>query len=61
MKRWFNFLREDSGAVSVDFVVLCAGVVAMAMLIIPTLAEPVGNMAEYVGDTVTEYGEFLEH
>ena len=60
MMRWFTYLNDETGAVSVDFVVLSAAVVTMAMLLMPTLVQPVGNMAEYVGDTVTEYEQFLK-
>ncbi len=41
MNQLLDMLREEDGAVSVDFVVLSAGVVTMAMLIAPMLVSPV--------------------
>lgn len=59
MNRLLDMLREEDGAVSVDFVVLSAGVVTMAMLIAPMLVSPVSNLAEFVGDEVAEYGKMI--
>jgi Flp pilus assembly pilin Flp len=59
MKRILKMLRDEEGAVTVDFVVLTAGVVVMAMLIAPMLKSPVSNLAESIGDGVNEAGEFI--
>jgi hypothetical protein len=61
MKGCMTVLKDESGGVTVDFVVLSAAVVAMAMLIAPIFGPPVSSMAEYVGETVTEYEDFLDH
>jgi hypothetical protein len=60
MKRLEKLLREEDGAVTVDWVVLTAGVVVMAMLIAPFLRSPISNLAESIGDGVTEAGEYLK-
>ncbi len=59
MKRFFKMLQDEDGAVTVDFVVLTAGVVVLAMLIAPALRSPVSNLAESIGDGVNEAGDFI--
>lgn len=59
MNSLLQMLRDEEGAVSVDWVVLTAGVVLMAMLIAPILVSPVSNLAEYIGDTVLVYRDYL--
>lgn len=51
MERLKNFLtRDDEGAVTVDFVVLTAGVIGLCMLfILPVLAEAV-NWGQAIAD-----------
>jgi Flp pilus assembly pilin Flp len=45
-----GFVRDEDGAVTVDFVVLTAGVIGLCMLfILPVLAEAV-NWGEAIGD-----------
>jgi hypothetical protein len=58
MKRLLKMLRDDDGAVTVDFVVLTAGVVVMAMLIAPFLRSPVSNLAESIGQGVEDSVDF---
>jgi Flp pilus assembly pilin Flp len=59
MLRFIAVMKDESGAVTVDFVVLSAIVVAMAMLIYPTISPSVSGMAEYTGETVDEYHDLL--
>ena len=59
MKRFLKMLTDEEGAVTVDFVVLTAGVVVMAMLIAPFLRSPVSNLAESIGAGVEEAGDFI--
>ena len=54
MKRMLKMLRDDDGAVTVDWVVLTAAVVMLGMLIAPMLKSPVSNLAEAIGDGVEE-------
>jgi Flp pilus assembly pilin Flp len=59
MLRFIAVMKDESGAVTVDFVVLSAIVVAMAMLIYPTISPSVSGMAEYTGETIDEYHDLL--
>lgn len=52
MKRLVTMLRDEDGAVTVDFVVLTAGVVVLGMLIAPAISSPLSNIAEAIGDRV---------
>lgn len=49
-KRILNFFRDDKGAVTVDWVVLCAGIVAMAVAIFLSMES--GAM-QLTGDVTT--------
>ncbi len=59
MYRLLDMLRDDSGAVTVDFVVLTAGAVVVAMLIAPALVGPVSDLAEYIGLGIEESGDMI--
>lgn len=57
MSKFTRFLNDESGAVTVDWVVLSAGVIALGMLvfnIITTQSVQVG--ATYVSTTLTNAG-----
>jgi len=54
------FLEDESGAVTVDWVVLTAGVVVLAVIVMPPIQAAIVDMATYIGDTVLEYRKFLE-
>jgi len=55
-----TFLQDESGAVTVDWVVLTAGVVVLAVIVMPPIQAALVDMAIYIGDTITEYSKFLE-
>ncbi len=55
-----RFLDDETGAVTVDWVVLTAGVVILAVIVMPPIQGAIVNMAIYIGDTVGEYSKFLE-
>jgi hypothetical protein len=55
-----KFLEEETGAVTVDWVVLTAGVVVFAVLVMPPIQTAIVEMAVYIGDTIAEYSKFLE-
>jgi hypothetical protein len=59
MRRLLEMLRGEDGAVTVDFVVLTAGVVAVAMLIAPLLKSPVSNLAASIGTQVGVAGTLM--
>ncbi|MBA3910196.1 MAG: hypothetical protein C0524_09990 [Rhodobacter sp.] len=54
------FLDDESGAVTVDWVVLTAGVVVLAVIVMPPIQTAIVDMAAYIGETVTEYRKFLQ-
>jgi hypothetical protein len=55
-----QFLGDENGAVTVDWVVLTAGVVVFAAIVMPPIQTAIVEMAVYIGDTVAEYSKFLE-
>jgi Flp pilus assembly pilin Flp len=55
-----QFLADETGAVTVDWVVLTAGVVVFAVLVMPPIQTAIVNMAIYIGDTIAEYSKFLQ-
>jgi Flp pilus assembly pilin Flp len=57
LKRFFG---DETGAVTVDWVVLTAGVVVLAVIVMPPIQSGITTMAMYIGDTITSYGQFLE-
>jgi Flp pilus assembly pilin Flp len=59
MDRWKDFLKDDSGAVTVDWVVLTAGVVVFAVIVMPPIQTAIVGMAEYIGTTIGLYEQFL--
>jgi hypothetical protein len=44
----------------VDWVILTAGVVVLAVIVMPPIQAGIMNMAIYIGDTITSYDQFLE-
>jgi Flp pilus assembly pilin Flp len=55
-----QFIEDEAGAVTVDWVVLTAGVVVFAVLVMPPIQTAIVDMAVYIGDTIAEYSKFLE-
>jgi Flp pilus assembly pilin Flp len=55
-----SFLEDDTGAVTVDWVVLTAGVVVFAVIVMPPIQAAIMGMAEYIGNTIAQYAGFLE-
>lgn len=60
MDRVKRFLRDETGAVTVDWVVLTSGVVILAIVVMPPIARAIGDMAVQIGDQVGVAGDFLE-
>ena len=54
-----QFLCDENGAVTVDWVVLTAGVVVLAIVVMPPIQTAIVDMAIYIADTVLEYQKFL--
>ncbi len=56
MERFFNrFVKEDKGAVTVDWVVLCAGVVGLAASIIGAIYDGNEDLASRSGDYLSSH------
>jgi hypothetical protein len=55
-----GFLVDESGAVTVDFVVLTAAVVGMAILIFPALSTPTEELSDDIAVTIGKYKDFLQ-
>ncbi len=55
-----HFFEDETGAVTVDWVVLTAGVVVFAAIVMPPIQTAIVDMAIYIGDTIAEYSKFLE-
>jgi Flp pilus assembly pilin Flp len=55
-----QFLKDDSGAVTVDWVVLTAAVVTLALILWPLINNAVGDVAIGIAGKVTEAGDLLE-
>ena len=55
----FKFNKDESGAVTVDWVVLAAALVVLAITISSTLKGPINNTVNKIGAKVTEAGSTL--
>lgn len=53
------FLKDDDGAVTVDFVVLTASVVAMVIIVMPLIVPSVGELAAYIAERLGAASAFL--
>jgi Flp pilus assembly pilin Flp len=60
MSLYKRFLQDESGAVTVDWVVLTSGIVILAFLAVTPILGPISDMAAYIRDTIIEYHAFLE-
>ena len=55
-----RFLSDESGAVTVDWVVLTAGVVILAVVVMPPIQTAVVDMAVMIGEQVGIGSTWLE-
>jgi hypothetical protein len=53
------FLKSDDGAVTVDFVVLTASVVAMVLIVIPLIVPSIAELAAYIAERLGAARSFL--
>ena len=60
MKNLKHFLADDSGAVTVDWVVLTAGVVILAVVVMPPIQTAIADMAVMIGEQVGVASTWLE-
>ena len=60
MNKLKRFLNDETGAVTVDWVVLTAGVVVLAIVVMPPIQTAVTDMAILIGEQVGIAGTWLE-
>ncbi|WP_103258032.1 Flp family type IVb pilin [Tabrizicola aquatica] len=60
MDRLKRFLKDESGAVTVDWVVLTSGIVILAIVVMPPITRAIGDMAVLIGDQIGVAGSNLE-
>lgn len=48
-----RFLKDETGAVTVDWVVLTAGVVILAVVVMPPIQSAITELAISIGNTVS--------
>lgn len=60
MRSTTDFWADETGAVTVDWVVLSAGVVAMAIVVTPPIQLALVDMAIYIRDTILQYQSHLQ-
>jgi Flp pilus assembly pilin Flp len=60
MGRFASFLRDEDGAVTVDWVVLTAGVVLLGMVVAFIMREPIISMLTFIADEVMVAETFFD-
>lgn len=60
MRKLASFLKDEDGAVTVDWVVLTAGVVGFAIMITYFLSGPIFEMLTYIADEVMVAETFFD-
>jgi hypothetical protein len=60
MQRLTDFLKNEGGAVTVDWVVLTASVVILGLVIVGLLRESILNMVTYTADNVLAAETYFE-
>ena len=52
---WARFRAEDAGAVTVDFVVITAAIVGLAVSVLGSISTAATDLSDTVGDTVESF------
>jgi Flp pilus assembly pilin Flp len=60
MDRLKRFLKDETGAVTVDWVVLTSAVVILAIVVMPPITRAIGDIAVLIGDEVGEAGTRMQ-
>ena len=55
-----RFVRDESGAVTTDWVVLTSGIAVLAVIVLFLIQPAITEMAIYIRDTIFAYQVFLE-
>lgn len=56
MSKVVSFFHDEDGAVTVDWVILTAGILVFAVVVGSTMSEPVNSAASGISDTVNTAG-----
>jgi Flp pilus assembly pilin Flp len=59
MKNFKHFLKDDAGAVTVDWVVLTSGVVILAVIVLPPIQSAIVEVATNIGVALGVAGDWL--
>lgn len=51
--RFSEFLQDESGAITIEWVALAAGVIILALGVIAVLSDPVEGVAVAIGSSIT--------
>lgn len=61
MNFWKTFLADETGAVTVDWVVLTAGVVGIAITFMTPISSAISDLAKGIGEKIGVYKAYLEY
>jgi Flp pilus assembly pilin Flp len=61
MTKFSAFLKDEAGAVTVDWVVLTAAVVGLGLVVFTFVRPAVTNLAQDIGDEVSEAGSVMSN
>jgi Flp pilus assembly pilin Flp len=59
MKRFVQFLDDETGAVTVDWVVLTAAIVGLGMIVMLAIRPAVSNLAAEIAHELSHAGECM--
>lgn len=60
MSFYKRFLQDETGAVTVDWVVLTSGIVILALIAVTPILGPITDMAIYIRDMIDGARTFLD-
>ena len=61
MTKFSAFLKDEAGAVTVDWVVLTAAVVGLGLVVFTLIRPAIGNLAQDIADEVSEAGSVMSN
>ncbi|MCU0825942.1 MAG: hypothetical protein MUE52_00700 [Tabrizicola sp.] len=60
MSKFNAFLKDETGAVTVDWVVLTAAIVALGLVVFTFVQPAVSELASEIGDEIREAGDDMQ-
>jgi Flp pilus assembly pilin Flp len=60
MSKFTAFLKDETGAVTVDWVVLTAAIVALGLVVFTFVQPAVSELASEIGDEIREAGDDMQ-